>query len=322
LGDERPSKDAGLHKPPRVDLSENYERSRPILTAMARAVPNEDAFVAILDKDGFPACQSVIRRPVDLPAALVIGRHNRCALSVAKDPRVSLRHLLLTIWPGRGPLRMRGYDLGGRGGVLLADGKRVPGFSAHGQIALTLGASAMYVLPGGEEGVSLLEGTFEESYRALTGLLPDGKGHRLAVSAMVRPGVAQLGGYRPVDVDVPPESRGRLTLRNTKRAQAPEETKDLEVDDDQLGRGLLIGRYSDRCSLAGQGRNLSRVHALVAEETAESLLVYDLASTNGVRPQGITDGPSHAVVRLCATDPCMLGHFELAWTPGVRPTLH
>lgn len=311
-----------MQKLPRIDLTENYERSRPILRAMAQAVPADDAFVAIVGKDGFPACQSVIRRPLDLPAAMVIGRHTRCSLSVARDPRVSLRHLLLTIWPGRGPLRMRGYDLGGRGGVLLADGKRVPGFSAHGQIALTLGTSALYVLPGGSEGVALLDGPLDDSYRALTGLLPDGKGHRLAVSAMARPGVAQVGGYRPVDVDIPPKSRGRLTLRNTKRAPAPDETKDLDVDDDQLGRGLLIGRYSDRCSLAGQGRNLSRVHALVSEESAGSLLVYDLASTNGVRPQGITDGPSHTVVRLTPADPCMLGHFELAWTPSAPPTIH
>lgn len=293
-----------------------------MLRAMAQAVAVGDAFVAVMGRDGFPACQTRVSRPTDLPAALVIGRHNRCALSVSRDPRVSLRHLLLTIWPGRGPLRMRGYDLGGRGGVLLADQKRVPGFSAHGQIALTLGDSALYVLPGGEEAQELLDGDLEQAYRRLTGLDPSGSGSRLAVSAMAKPGVAQIGGYRPVDVDVQPESRGRLTLRNTKRRNGEEESKDLEVDDDQLDRGLLIGRYSDRCSLAGQGRNLSRVHALVSEEGAESLLVYDLASTNGVRPHGVTEGPSHTVVRMTPEQACMLGHFELAWSPKPAPTLH
>ena len=49
--------------------------------------------------------------------------------------------------------------------------------------------------------------------------------------------------------------------------------------------------------VVAHGRNLSRVHALVSEEAPRSLLVYDLASTNGVRPAGMTEGPSHAVVR-------------------------
>ena len=49
----------------------------------------------------------------------------------------------------------------------------------------------------------------------------------------------------------------------------------------------------------------------MTEEAPRSLLVYDLASTNGVRPAGMTEGPSHAVVRLTEDSPVMLGHFEL-----------
>ncbi|MCA9696183.1 MAG: FHA domain-containing protein, partial [Myxococcales bacterium] len=79
---------------------------------------------------------------------------------------------------------------------------------------------------------------------------------------------------------------------------------------------------SDRCSLAGSGRNLSRVHALVTEEGPHSLLVYDLASTNGVRPAGQSEGPSHPVVRMTPDDPCLLGHFELSWVPAEKPTIH
>jgi hypothetical protein len=275
----------------------------------------------------------VLERPRDLPHAIVIGRHNRCALAIPGDSRVSLRHLLLTVWPGQGPLRFRGYDLGGRAGVLLADGKRVPGFSAHGQVALAFGRTSLFVLPGGDAGRTLLEGDEADSFRRLTGLDTTGGGHRLAISAMAEPGVAEIGGYRPVDVEARPESRGVLRLRSTKtdrgratnrgrRREDSGQIRELEIDSEQLQRGLLIGRYSDRCSLAGQGRNLSRVHALVTEEGPSSLLVYDLASTNGVRPAGQSDGPSHSVVRMTPDDPCMLGHFELSWTPGERPTIH
>ena len=120
-----------------------------------------------------------------------------------------------------------------------------------------------------------------------------------------------------------PEPRGVLRLRSTKSARSSADSmRELQIDNEQVRRGLLIGRYSDRCSLAGAGRNLSRVHALVTEEGANSLLVYDLASTNGVRPAGITDGPSHTVVRMTPDDPCMLGHFELSWRPESARTLH
>ena len=64
------------------------------------------------------------------------------------------------------------------------------------------------------------------------------------------------------------------------------------------------------------------MHALVAEEGLHSLLVYDLASTNGVRPGHDTDGPSHSVVRLRHNEPVMLGHFELSWTPAGNIKVH
>ena len=132
----------------------------------------------------------------------------------------------------------------------------------------------------------------------------------------------RYGGYRGLDLEARPQPRGVLRLRSTKPSGRGDEVRELDLDSRQLQRGLLIGRYSDRCSLAGHGRNLSRVHALVTEEAPRSLLVYDLASTNGVRPAGMTEGPSHAVVRLTEDSPVMLGHFELAWVPNRAVKLH
>ncbi|HWB82401.1 MAG TPA: FHA domain-containing protein, partial [Nannocystaceae bacterium] len=176
----------------------------------------------------------------------------------------------------------------------------------------------------------LLDGSDNDAFRNLTGLDPAGSGVRLAMSATSEPGVAHIGGdelreyggYRGLDVDARPQPRGMLRLRSTKPSGRGEEVRELDLDSRQLQRGLLIGRYSDRCSLAGHGRNLSRVHALVTEESPRSLLVYDLASTNGVRPAGMTEGPSHAVVRLTEDSPVMLGHFELAWVPNRAVKLH
>jgi hypothetical protein len=224
-------------------------------------------------------------------------------------------------------LRARGYDLGGRAGVLLANGRRVPGFTFQGHGLLSLGRTVVFMLPGGRTGTSLLDGDTVEAFRRVTGFDPSGSG-RMSMDAMVEPGIVQLdsgereyGGYRGLDVSARPEPRGVLRLRSAKHGRG-QEVRELSLDSRQLQRGLLIGRYSDRCSLAVQGRNLSRVHALVAEESRNSLLVYDLASTNGVRPAGITEGPSHSVVRLTEQTPVMLGHFELGWVPSHGPKLH
>jgi hypothetical protein len=302
-------------------LAENFARATPILSALVASTPAGETLIVATDSRGFPVAQKVARRPGDLPHALVIGRHNRCGLSIANDNRVSLRHLLLTIWPGQGGLLMRGYDLGGRAGVILPDGKRVPGFSAHGHVALCFGRTCLYALPGGPEGVALLEGNATQAFERVTGLTKDGEGGGLAVSAAAEPGVAELGGYRQVDI-ANQQRRGYLQLRSTKTGHEDDSVRELDVTSEQLQRGLLIGRYSDRCSLAGAGRNLSRVHALVCEEGPNSLLVYDLASTNGVRPGGVREGPSHPVVRITPDRPCMLGHFELGWVPHRRITVH
>lgn len=318
---------------PTALLAGCFERARPVLRALVAGVEEGDSLVVATDRKGFPVAQRVLRRPRDLPRALVIGRHNRCALSIPNDNRVSLRHVLLTAWPAGGegsPTRFRGYDLGGRAGVLLADGKRVPGFSFQGHGLISLGRTVVFVVPGSEEGVALLDGTDVQAFENLTGLDPNGKGVRQAAGAAAEPGVAHIGGdeprefggYRGLDMDARPQPRGVLRLRSTKPAGRGEEVRELDLDSRQLQRGLLIGRYSDRCSLAGHGRNLSRVHALVSEESARSLLVYDLASTNGVRPAGMTEGPSHAVVRLTEDSPVMLGHFELAWVPNRGVKLH
>lgn len=300
-------------------LARCFQRARPMLHSIVSLLSEDESLVIAADDRGFPVTQRRIMRPSDLPRALVIGRHNRCALPITGDDHVSLRHLLLTIWPSAGPLRIRGVDLGGRGGVMLADRKRVAGFSARTHLGISIGRTHLFVLPGGEPGQRLLDCDEKIAFRRLTGVDADGAGAQPHATA--EPGAAELGGYRAMEPITPPAPRGILRLRSTRDGREVE-SRDLEITEDQIRRGLLIGRYSDRCSLAGDGRNLSRVHALVSEESPQSLLVYDLASTNGVRPMGQTRGPSYPVVRMTPSRGCMLGHFELSWKPSRDPLVH
>jgi hypothetical protein len=307
-----------------AELAARTQRARPVLTALLAGVEPDASLVVAVAESGFPVAQRLVRVSAELPAAVVVGRHGRSDLVIADDPQISLRHLLL-VTQGRGELRRyRAYDLRGRAGLVLPDGRQVSGASFLTQGLLRLGRTALYVLPGGVPGAALASATPEEFFARVAGS-PGGAGHY--ATSNEEPGVAWLppegeaGGYRGAGLERP-EARGILRLRAARSTDGGARTRELEVDSQQLRRGLLIGRYSDRCSLAGGGRNLSRVHALVAEEGPSSLLVYDLASTNGVRPAADPDGPSHSVVRLTPDEPVFLGHFELSWQPPLRRELH
>ena len=306
-------------------MAQSVTRARPVLQALVRGVPDDQALVVAVERGGFPLAQRVLEVPDDLPSALVIGRHTRCGLPVPSDRRLSLRHLLAILRPGSGSLRFQIYDLGGFAGLVLADGQQAEGVSFRDQGLLLAGQTLLFVLPGGERGLTLLEGSVEDMFSRLTGSGPGG-----AIDAWVGPegnldyvdAPREYGGYRGLDIQVRNEPRGVLTLRATRPSRGKWQPRRLDLDTRSLQRGVLIGRYSDRCALAGQGRNLSRVHALVADEGPDSLLVFDLASTNGVRPVTESEGPGLPVVRLTAESPVMLGHFELSWSPGHRPNLH
>lgn len=302
-------------RPPSRNIRSVTEQSIDVLRALNRCLGENEAIIVATDPRGFPLALRRIPRPRDLPSAIVLGRHSRCGLSIAADPGVSLRHLLLVLFPGRGPLRLRGVDLGGRGGVVVARDRQVKGFSAHGHVLARIGSTQVHVLPGGEAGSNLLEGSAAEVLQRLAHNATLDDSSAVVQAASIPPEMQQQGGYRGWSGGHQSLSRGTLRLRSQIDERGKSQYRDVAINAEQLRRGLLIGRYSDRCSLAGEGRNLSRVHALVCDESPESLLVFDLASTNGVRPLDQAQGPSHPVVRITPQQGCFLGQFRLEWLP-------
>lgn len=309
-----------------LDLIDCFGRAKAVLGALVGNMAPGESLVVVTNDLGFPVAQRSVRRPDNLPHALVFGRHNRCSLAIPHDTRVSLRHILVTAWPGQGALRLRGYDLGGRAGIVLADGKRVPGFSALGHVALSFGHTGLFVLPGGPAGLALLEGTTDQAFQRLTGIDRHGGGIRLAIRRPPSPASPSSGGYRPIDVqrpaaaarrpaaalaqvgEVPARRRGHPRARHRQRAAA------TRTPHRSLQRSLLARRL--------RPQPVTESTPSLPRRALNSLLVYDLASTNGVRPGHETEGPSHAVVRLRHNEPVMLGHFELSWTPAERIRVH
>lgn len=296
--------------PEEVDLA-----TVSVLRALLGCTAPEEALIVAVDQSGFPLSQARIPRPDDLPAALVLGRHHRCGLVLSADPDLRLRHLLLVILPGPGPLRIRAVplrapgDLGQNASPVLPDS-----LGAQGYLCLELANTRIFVLPGGLAGLDLLVGDPGQTLESLR------NNPTLDYRSGFRPNLAPLTisrGALPYRQDprLRNEHQGTLRLRgdSDERGRVPHRDHDLRPQ--ALQHGLVIGRHAERCSLAGEARNLSRIHALVCQESEESLWVFDLASTNGVRPKNQAQGPSHSVVRLTPQEGCLLGQFHLDWLP-------
>lgn len=292
-----------------------------VLRALVAASGDEDALIVAVDDRGFPLAQTRVARPVDLPRAVVVGRHHRCDLVVRSDTELSLRHFLFVVLQSRGDLRIRCIDLRRRAESLndLGSGPPEPGTSlcAVGYLWRRVGSSQLFLLPGGALGLELLSGDASsvlESLRNNPTIDPSaGFRPRSITGSHARP----LGGYRQ-DLRQGPRNRGILRLRGQSDEMGRVPHRDVELRPQSLQHGLLIGRHAERCTLAGEARNLSRMHALVCEEDEHSLLVFDLASTNGVRPKDQVQGPSHSVVRVYPGQGCLLGQFHLDWLPNTR----
>lgn len=286
-----------------------------VLRALLGCTGPEEALIVAVDQSGFPLAQARIPRPDDLPAALVLGRHHRCGLVLASDPDLRLRHLLLVILPGPGPLRIRAVPLHSPGDLGQNASPALPdSLGAQGHLFLDLASTRIFVLPGGPVGLDLLEGDPGQTLESLRNnpTLDYRSGFRPKLPPLTHPGGALP--YRQ-DPRLRYQHQGILRLRGDSDERGRVPHRDHELRPEALHHGLLIGRHAERCSLAGEARNLSRIHALVCQESEESLWVFDLASTNGVRPKSQAQGPSHSVVRLTSRAGCLLGQFHLDWLP-------
>lgn len=207
-------------------------------------------------------------------SALTLGRHDQCVSRLDSKREVSLRHLLVRRLAEGGPGEIEVLDLRSKGGARVVRGGKRERMALRGPVVLLASGQPVAIVP-------------------MDGQLPDSIPEPDVVNTMPKPSTrgrselssfssfGTLGGAGPMRTQDP--QRGALTgwfhLIND-RGQKTE----LAVYDDDLERGILLGRYQ-RCDLrvgkVDLPNSVSRVHAFVVGD-GDGVRVYDTASTNGI----------------------------------------
>jgi hypothetical protein len=227
-------------------------------------------------------------------AFAIVGRHTQCGISLADDPFVALRHLLVrSVALPSGGVALRVLDLQTNLGFVLPDGSRHTSIFAEGPIALGLGEYALVALPSetkddelpGELPAPQIEpsSSVKEQLEALQKAMSPYRANARPLNRMSRITLMP----QPVMVGEPlPPSVGRLasgghyavTLERSGRSAT------VTLSHDDVARGVIIGR-SEKCHSELLRRitdvNTSRTHVLVLREPDGVIVAYDLASTQG-----------------------------------------
>jgi hypothetical protein len=233
------------------------------------------------------------------PEFVVVGRHDRCDLSLGYDPGLSLRHSLVGVRATGGEMRVRLLDLQSGSGFHTEEGKRCEALSADGPMFVRAGGYHLFLLPTGGLWPIVWGTSAEDTWntiperiyrdcrvpsRGASALLPEapaartGRGRRTVITQIVQP-PGLLRPFRP-----PVGARGARAAEL--ELSTPEGSERFAVHEAELIQGLLVGRY-DRCQVGSRDDKMSRVHLLLIRD-GDEVWAVDTASTNGTTHRGET----------------------------------
>src|SRR5205823_14466299 len=101
------------------------------------------------------------------PEFFVVGRHDRCDLSVHRDPTLSLRHAVVGACATGGELRLRFLDLHSGLGFHTEDGQRCEALTADGAMFVRMGSYHLFLLPTGTLSPLPWGATAEETWKSI-----------------------------------------------------------------------------------------------------------------------------------------------------------
>jgi hypothetical protein len=240
------------------------------------------------------------------PEFAVVGRHDRCDLSLGQDPGLSLRHSLMGVRSAGGEMRVRLLDLQSGSGFHTEDGRRCEALSADGPMFVRAGGYHLFLLPTGGLWPMVWASNADDTWKTIPARVyrdcrvpargavapsdwpqrPQPSGRTVITQIVHPPGL--LRPFRP-----PAGARGARVA--DLELSAPTGFERFSVHEAELTQGLLVGRY-DRCQVGSRDDKMSRVHLLVIRD-GDEVWAVDTASTNGTTAHGepvrrarLTDG--------------------------------
>jgi hypothetical protein len=278
----------------------------PFAEVFARTFPRLAELYASFTRDGLLAAAvwngALVAEYLHIPLGgepefAVIGRHDRCDLSLGHDPALSLRHSLVGVRASGGEVRVRVLDLQSGSGFHTEEGRRCEALTADGPMFVRTGGYHLFLLPTGGLWPMVWGATPEDTWKTIpervyrdcrvpargpaAALLPEkidraASGRRTVITQIVHP-PGMLRPFRPPVGDRGPRA-GELEL------STPAGYERFAVHQGELERGLLVGRY-ERCQVGSRDEKMSRVHLLLIRD-GDEVWAVDTASTNGTTAQG------------------------------------
>jgi FHA domain-containing protein len=228
------------------------------------------------------------------PEFVVVGRHDRCDLSLHRDPTLSLRHAVVSACASGGEMRIRFLDLQSGLGFQTEDNQRCEALTADGAMFVRMGSYHLFLLPTGSLAPLPWCATAEETWKtipervyrdyrvaprhpaALISLPSEPTRPQTIITKIVEP-PGLLRPLRPA-----PGARGPRIARIELSSSTGQER--FSLHEAELDRGILVGRY-ERCQLGASDDKMSRVHLLIIRD-GHLTWAIDTASTNGTKANG------------------------------------
>jgi hypothetical protein len=285
----------GLDLRPAAPFAEVFSRVFPRLAELYASF-TRDGLLAAAVWNG-TALTGYLHIPLgEEPEFAVIGRHDRCDLSLGHDPALSLRHALVGVRASAGEIRVRVLDLQSGSGFHTEEGRRCEALTADGPMFVRTGGYHLFLLPTGGLWPIVWAPSAEDTWKTIPERVyrdcrvpprgapaplarkvdrPSGS-RRTVITQIVQP-PGMLRPFRP-PVGARGARVGELEL------STDEGRERFSVHETELERGLLVGRY-DRCQVGTRDDKMSRVHLLLIRD-GDELWALDTASTNGTTAEG------------------------------------
>ena len=305
------------------EFGEVFERIFPELTRLHAGFAR-DGLLAVAAWNGSVVADYLHVPLGSDPEFVIVGRHDRCDLSLHRDPTLSLRHAVVAARAVGGELGLRFLDLHTGLGFHTEDRQCCEALAAEGAMFVRMGGYHLFLLPTGALAPLPWGSTAEETWK----MIPD-RVYRDSRVAPRHPEMAAMpaeptgtqtiitkiidppGMLRPLRPA--PGDRGARVARIELSSRTGQELFSLYEAD--LERGLLVGRY-ERCQLGASDDKMSRVHLLIIRDGAETWAI-DTASTNGTRANG---EPMRRTPLRDGTALELGKHITLRWRPpGPQP---